>query len=61
MTTSTAEEPDGTVVTTSRGKLADQSALVGVLTIMLDLGFPLVSVKSVAGKAENHPASLRSE
>ena len=51
LTIATEQLPDGTEVTTLRGKLADQSALVGVLNDLHDLGIPLVSVERVADEA----------
>jgi hypothetical protein len=47
MTITTERLPDGTVLTTLRGKLPDQSALVGTLNALHDLGIPLVSVERV--------------
>jgi hypothetical protein len=43
---------DGAAATTLVGDLADQSALVGVLNALHDLGLSLVSVECVADKAE---------
>jgi hypothetical protein len=48
MTISATRLADGTTATTLVGALADQSALVGVLNTLHDLGFPLVSVERVA-------------
>jgi hypothetical protein len=42
---STTRLADGTVVTTLSGELKDQSALVGVLNMLHDLGLPLISVE----------------
>jgi hypothetical protein len=36
--------PDGRVITTLRGTLADQAALAGVLNLAFRLGLPLLSV-----------------
>jgi hypothetical protein len=52
MTISAAQLADGTAASTLIGELADQSALVGVLNALHDLGLPLVSVECVADKAE---------
>jgi hypothetical protein len=52
MTISATRLADGTTVTTLIGNLADQSALVGVLNTLHDLGLPLMSVERVAYKAE---------
>jgi hypothetical protein len=53
MTIAAARLADGTPATTLSGELADQSALVGVLNTLHDLGLPLESVEHVADKAED--------
>jgi hypothetical protein len=53
MTISAARLANGAAATTLVGELTDQSALVGVLNALHDLGLPLVSVECVADKAEN--------
>jgi hypothetical protein len=53
MTISAAQMADGTPATTLFGELTDQSALMGVLNALHDLGLPLVSVEHVADKAED--------
>ncbi len=52
MTISATQLVDGASATTLIGELADQSALVGVLNTLHDLGLPLVSVECVADRAE---------
>ena len=47
MTISATRLADGTAATTLIGDLADQSALVGVLNALHDLGLSLVSVERV--------------
>ena len=61
MTISAAKQAGGTPTTTLIGELADQSALVGVLNTLHDLGIPLIKVERVGAEAENRPASQRSE
>ena len=48
MTISATRLADGTAATTLIGALADQSALVGVVNTLHDLGLSLVSVERVA-------------
>lgn len=50
MTISAVQEADGTPATALIGDLADQSALVGVLNSLHDLGLALVSVERVGDK-----------
>ena len=52
MTISATRLADGATATTLIGALADQSALVGVLNTLHDLGLPLVSVERVADIAQ---------
>ncbi len=52
MTVSATHLADGAPVTTLIGELADQSALVGVLNTLHDLGLSLVSVECIADEAE---------
>lgn len=52
MTISTIRLADGTPGLTLTGYLADQSALVGVLNTLYDLGLSLVSVERVPAVAE---------
>jgi hypothetical protein len=52
MTISAAQLVDGATATSLIGELADQSALVGVLNTLHDLGLSLVSVECVTDKAE---------
>ena len=61
MTVSATRLADGTPTTTLIGDLADQSALVGVLNTLHDLGIPLIKVERVGAEAENRPASPRSK
>lgn len=51
LTISTTRLTDGTTATTLIGNLADQSALVGVLNTLHDLGLSLVSVERVPNTA----------
>ena len=44
--------PDGAPVTVVTGRFIDQAALAGVLNLLYDLGFPLLSVQYVAESAE---------
>jgi hypothetical protein len=48
MTISAAKLADDVPATALIGELADQSALVGVLNTLHDLGLPLVSVERIA-------------
>ena len=48
MTLTATQLADGAPATTLIGELADQSALVGVLNTLHDLGLPLVSVERMA-------------
>ncbi len=52
MTITAAQLADGAPATTLIGELADQSALVGVLNTLHDLGLPLMSMEHIADKAE---------
>jgi len=52
MTISATRLANGASATLLIGELADQSALVGVLNTLHDLGLSLVSVECVADKAE---------
>jgi hypothetical protein len=52
MTITATRLADGAAATTLLGELADQSALVGVLNTLHDLGLSLVSVEYIADKAE---------
>ena len=54
MTISTEHLADGTVMTTLSGELRDQSALVGILNTLHDLGLPLISVERVAAESSDH-------
>ena len=47
MAISTVSQVEGTPATILLGELADQSALVGVLNTLHDLGLPLVSVERI--------------
>ena len=58
MTISAARLAGGTPTTTLIGELADQSALVGVLNTLHDLGIPLVAMERIDDEAEDRPASL---
>lgn len=40
--------PEGTALTVLEGEVADQSALVGVLNVMLTLSLPVVAVKCLS-------------
>ena len=53
MTISATRLADGAPATTLIGEIADQSALVGVVNALHDLGLPLVSVERVDDVAEN--------
>ena len=44
--------PDGALVTMISGRFIDQAALAGVLNLLYDLGFPLLSVQYVAESAK---------
>jgi hypothetical protein len=61
MTVSATRLADGTPTTTLIGDLADQSALVGVLNTLHDLGIPLIKMERVGAAAEDRPASLPAE
>lgn len=50
MTPSAESEGESLIVTTLIGPLADQSALMGVLNAIDDLGLLLLSVEQVSGK-----------
>jgi integrase len=52
MTLSATRLADGAAATTLIGELADQSALMGVLNALHDLGLPLVSVECAVDEAE---------
>jgi hypothetical protein len=52
-----AELVDGAPATTLIGDLADQSALVGVLNTLHDLGIPLVAVERIDAGADNRQAA----
>lgn len=60
LTISKEHLPDGTVITTLSGELRDQSALIGILNTLHDLGLPLISVERVTPESsdrcgtENH-------
>jgi hypothetical protein len=58
MTISAAKLAGGTPTTTLVGELADQSALVGVLNALHDLGIPLLAMERIDDKAEDRPVSL---
>jgi hypothetical protein len=49
---------DGAAASLLIGELADQSALLGVLNTLHDLGLPLVSVERIGEKAKDRPAPL---
>ena len=51
MAISTTPQVDGAPATRLLGELADQSALVGVLNTLHDLGLPLVSVERITDTA----------
>ena len=53
MTIATTRLADGSVVTILSGELVDQSALVGVVNTLHDLGLPLISVERVAAESSN--------
>jgi hypothetical protein len=53
MTIATTHLADGTVITILSGELVDQSALVGVVNTLHDLGVPLISVERVASESSN--------
>jgi hypothetical protein len=53
MTVSAARLADGMAVTTLTGELVDQSALVGVLNTLHDLGLSIESVEHVSAEALN--------
>lgn len=48
LTLSVARQADGAAMTTLSGELADQSALLGVLNTLHDLGLPLESMERTA-------------
>jgi hypothetical protein len=50
MTLSATQLAGGTPTTTLLGELADQSALVGVLNTLHDLGLPLISMERVGAE-----------
>ena len=50
MTVSSDRLANGAPATTLVGELADQSALVGILNTLHDLGLPLVSVERVGAE-----------
>ncbi len=52
MTLTATRLADGAPATLLMGELVDQSALVGVLNTLHDLGLPLVSVERVVEKTE---------
>ena len=54
MTIATTRLADGSVMTILSGALVDQSALVGVVNTLHDLGLPLISVERVAWEAGDH-------
>jgi hypothetical protein len=49
---------DGTAASSLIGELADQSALLGVLNTLHDLGLPLVSMERVDEEAKDRPGPL---
>jgi hypothetical protein len=53
MTVSASQLPDSTPATLLNGELADQSALVGVVNTLHDLGLSLVSIERVDDEAAN--------
>ncbi len=53
LTVSATQLADGTPATILAGELADQSALVGVLNALHDLGLPLMSVERMADAAND--------
>jgi hypothetical protein len=53
MTVSTTRLADGSAATILSGELVDQSALVGVVNTLHDLGIPLISVERVAAESNN--------
>ena len=53
MTVSTTHLADGSAATILSGELVDQSALVGVVNTLHDLGLPLISVERVASESSN--------
>jgi len=61
MTISAAKQAGGTPTTTLIGELADQSALVGVLNTLHDLGIPLVAMERIDAEADDRLASLPAE
>jgi hypothetical protein len=50
MTVSAIQAADGAPTTALIGELADQSALVGVLNTLHDLGIPLVAVERISAE-----------
>jgi hypothetical protein len=50
MALSAEREGESVTITTLIGPLADQSALLGVLNAIHDLGLPLLSVEQISGK-----------
>jgi hypothetical protein len=53
MTIATTRLTDDSVMTILSGELVDQSALVGVVNTLHDLGLPLISVERVASESRN--------
>lgn len=52
--TATTEDGDGSITTTLTGALPDQSALSGIVSALVDMHFPVLSVQSLphSGPAE---------
>jgi hypothetical protein len=48
---------DGTPITIMTGEVRDQAALHGLLTVIRDLGLPLLSVDRVESVKENAPGA----
>jgi hypothetical protein len=46
-------DEEGTPVTVIKGKVADQAGLHGLLTIIRDLGLPLLAVKKIITSRQN--------
>ena len=53
MTLAVGYGEDGTPITIITGEVTDQSALHGLLTVIRDLGLPLLAVNRIASVGEN--------
>jgi hypothetical protein len=48
---------DGTPITIMTGEILDQAALHGLLTVIRDLGLPLLAVNRITTDRENAPGA----